>query len=93
MYSISNMILQNLSPNMGMDINNFVSNNVNNCDEIKGYTMISNKNYSRTVSMTSSKVSVDYATKMERLNNISEKTAHKEPIDSLQLSYANNKDI
>ena len=93
MYSISNMILQNLSPNMRMDINNFVSSNVNNCDEVKDYTIISNKNHSRTVSMTSSEASVDYATRMERLNDVSEKTAHKKPIDSLQLSYANNKDI
>jgi len=76
------MTLQNLPPNMGMDIDDFVSSNVDNYDEVRGRTMTSNKNPSRTVSMTSSEASVDYATKMERLNDVSEETAHKEPIDS-----------
>ena len=67
---------------MGMDIDDFVSSNVDNYDEVRGRTMTSNKNPSRTVSMTSSEASVDYATKMERLNDVSEETAHKEPIDS-----------
>ena len=65
-----------------MDIDDFVSSNVDNYDEVRGRTMTSNKNPSRTVSMTSSEASVDYATKMERLNDVSEETAHKEPIDS-----------
>ena len=67
---------------MGMDIDDFVSSNVDNYDEVRGRTMTSNKNPSKTVSMTSSEASVDYATKMERLNDVSEETAHKEPIDS-----------
>jgi len=65
-----------------MDIDDFVSSNVDNYDEVRGRTMTSNKNPSRTFSMTSSEASVDYATKMERLNDVSEETAHKEPIDS-----------
>ena len=67
---------------MGMDIDDFVSSNVDNYDEVRGRTMTSNKNPSKTVSMTSSEASVDYATNMERLNDVSEETAHKEPIDS-----------
>lgn len=65
-----------------MDIDDFVSSNVDNYDEVRGRTMTSNKNPSKTVSMTSSEASVDYATNMERLNDVSEETAHKEPIDS-----------
>ena len=93
MHPQSNMTIQALPPNMGMDINNFISSNVDNYNDIRGYTMTSNKNSSRTVSMFSSKVFVDYATKMERLNNVSEETVFKELIDSLQLSYVDKEDI
>ena len=93
MYSISNMTLQNLPPNMGMDINNFVSSNVSNYDKVRDYTITFNKNPSKTVSITLSKAPMDYATRMERLNDVSEKTVYKELIDSSQLSYVDNKDI
>ena len=43
--------------------------------------------------MSSSEASVDYATKMERLNNISDEDEFREPIDSSQLSYAEKKEI
>ena len=76
------MTLQDLPPNMGMDIDNLVISYGDNYDKVRGHTITSNKNPSRTVSMTSSEASVDYATKMERLNDVSEETAHKEPIDS-----------
>ena len=76
------MTLQNLPPNMGMDINNFVSSNVDNYDKVRDYTITFNKNPSKTVSMTLSKASVDYATRIERLNDVSEKTVYKELIDS-----------
>lgn len=39
------------------------------------------------VSMSSSKVSVDYATRIERLNNLPNFFIMKEPINSSQLSY------
>ena len=78
---------------MGMDIDDFVSSNVDNYDEVRGRTMTSNKNPSRTISMTSSKASMNYTIRIERLNNVSEETAHKKPIDSSQLSYVDNKDI
>jgi len=90
---ISNITLQDLPSNMGMNINNFIISNVDNYHEVRGCTMTSNKNFSRTVSITSSKASVDYATRMERLNNVFEETTHKELIDSLQLSYVDNEDI
>ena len=55
--------------------------------------MTSNKNPSRTISMTSSEVSMNYTIRIERLNDISEEIAYKKPIDSSQLSYVDNKDI
>ena len=55
--------------------------------------MTSNKNSSKTVSMFSNKASVDYTTRVEQLNNVSEETVFKEPIDSLQLSYMNEEEI
>jgi len=55
--------------------------------------MTSNKNSSRIVSMSSSKVLVDYATKMKQLDNVSEETIFKELIDSSQLSYVNEEEI
>jgi len=76
-----------------MDIDNLVINYGDNYNKIRGHTMTSNKNHSRTVSITSSKASIDYATRMERFNDVSEKTVYKELIDSSQLSYMDNKDI
>jgi len=77
-----------------MDINDFISSNVDNYDDIRDCTMTSNKNSSRMVSISSSKVSVDYATKIEQLNDdISEETVFKKLIDSLQLSYINEEEI
>ena len=87
------MTTQALPPNMGMDIDNFVISNVDNYNEVRGYTITSSKNPSKTVSMSSSKASVDYATRVERHNNVSMEIAYKEPIDSLQLSYVDKKDI
>ena len=78
---------------MGMDIDDFGSRNVHNYDEVKGCTMTSNKTSSRTVSISSSKISVDYATRMEQLNNVPDDEETREPIDSLQLSYAEPKEI
>jgi len=82
-----------LPPNMGMDVDDFVSRNVDNYDNVRGYTITFNKTSSRTVSMSSSKVSVDYATRMEQLNNAPDNEETREPIDSSQLSYVEPKKI
>jgi len=71
-----------LLSNMGMDIDDFVSKNVDNYDDMKGYSMTSNKTASRTILMFSSKVSVDYATRIEWLNDISEEVETRDPINS-----------
>ena len=76
-----------------MDIDDFISSNVDNYDDVRGHTMTSNKTSSRTVSMSLSKALVDYATKMEWLNNISDEDEFREPIDSSQLSYAEKNEI
>ena len=71
-----------LPPNISMDIDDFGSRNVNNYDEVRGHTMTSNKMSSSTVLMSSSEVLVDYATRMEQLNNISNNKKTRKPIDS-----------
>ena len=87
------MTLQALPPNMGINIDNFISSNVDNYDDVRGYTMTSNKHSSRTVSMFSSKILVNYTTRMKQLNNVSDKAVFKEPVDSLQLSYTDENEI
>ena len=87
------MTSQALPPNMRIDIDDFVSSNVNNYDDMRGCTMTSNKNSSRTISMFSSEISVDYTTKIKRLNNISDETIFNKSVDSLQLSYADKNKI
>jgi len=76
-----------------MDVDDFDSRNVDNYNEVRGCTMTSNKMSSRTVSMSSSEASVDYATKMEQLNDVPDNAETREPIDSSQLSYAEPKEI
>ena len=78
----------NSSPNMDMVIDDFRSSNINNFDEVRGHFMTSNKSTFRTVSMFSSKTLVDYAIRMEYLNNVLDNNKVKDPIDSSQLSYA-----
>ena len=82
-----------LPPNIGMDVDDFGSRNVDNHNEVRGCTMTSNKMSSRTISMSSSEASVDYATKMEQLNDVPDNAETREPIDSSQLSYAEPKEI
>ena len=43
-----------LPTDIGMDINNFVSNIADNYDEVRGHTITHDKQASRTVSMSSS---------------------------------------
>jgi len=79
--------------NMGMDIDDFSGRNVDNYDNVRGHTMTSNKMSSRTISMSSSEASVDYATRMEWLNNVPDDEETREPINSSQLSYTELKEI
>ena len=71
-----------LSPNMSMDIDDFGSRNVNNYDEVRDYTINFDKISSSTALMFSSKVLVDYAIRMEQLNNVPNNKKTREPIDS-----------
>ena len=48
-----------------MDIDNFVGRNVNNYDNIRSYSITSNKNASKTILMFLSETLVDYANRME----------------------------
>ena len=70
-----------------MDIDNFNVGNIDNYDNIRGYIMSSNKAASRMVSMSSSKTSEDYTTRVEHLNNIPDNEKTRELINSSQLSY------
>jgi len=85
---ISDLII-NLPASVEMDIDNFNISNINNYNNVRRHTMPSNKATSRMVSMSLSKVSEDYATRVECFNNIpipnDKKT--REPINSSQLSY------
>ena len=78
---------------MGIDIDDFIISNVDNYNEVRGHTIISNKNPSRNASMTLSEVSVNYVTRIERLNSVFEETVYKKLIDSSQLEYVNKEDI
>ena len=88
----SNMIMDLPGP-VEMNIDDFNISNVDNYDNVRKYTMSSNKTASRMVSISSSKISVNYATRMEHLNNISDNEKTREPIDSSQLSYVEYRKI
>ena len=79
MNSVSRMTLPT---NIGMNIDDIFGSNANNYDNVRGYTMTSNKPSSRTVSMFSSKVSVNYTTKMEYLNDFSKNKEIRKSINS-----------
>ena len=83
----------NLLPNMGIVIDNFGGGNVNNFDKVRGCSITSNKSASRTVSISSSKVLVEYAIRLEHLNDNLDNDKNKDLIDSSQLSYAELKEI
>ena len=55
--------------------------------------MTSNKITFKTISIFLSKISVNYATRLEYLNDISDDIKIRDPIDSLQLSYSEPKKI
>ena len=76
-----------LPTDMGIDIDNFISNIADNYDEVRGHTITYNKQVSRTVSMSSSEALVVYTTKMKRLNNCLKDKDLREPIDKSQLLY------
>ena len=65
-----------------MNIDNFNIDNVDNYNEVRGYSISFNKSISRMVSMSSSKVLVDYTMKLEYLNDTLDEEKVREPIDS-----------
>ena len=73
----------NLPPNIEMDIDNFVGRDVNNYNDIRSYSITFNKNASKTVLMFLSEILVNYTTRMEQLNNISDKGKTKNLINNL----------
>ena len=73
----------NLKSSGDMEIDDFHGSSINNCNDVREQMMSSNKLSSRMVSMSSSKASVDYATRIERLNNFLNNEEVKEPIDNL----------
>ena len=73
----------NLLSNIGIDIDNFVSKNINNYDDIRSCFITSNKNTFRIVLISLSEILVDFVTKMKQLNNISDKDKTRDPIDNL----------
>ena len=54
--------------------------------------MSSDNNTFRTISMSLSEASVDYATRLEWCNNLMDKEEVRNPIDSFQLSYTNERE-
>ena len=79
--------------NMGMDIDDFSSSNVNNYNDVRGCILTFNKTASKTMSISLNKVLVDYATRLEYLNDIPDDVEYKNPINSSQLSYVEPKKI
>ena len=76
-----------LLANMGMNIDDIFDSNADNYNDVRGCTITSNKPSSKTVLMSLSKALVDYATRIEHLNDFSENKEKRESIDSSQLSY------
>ena len=73
----------NLLSNIGININNFVSRNINNYDNIRNCSITSNKNTFKIVLIFLSEILMDYVTKIKQLNNISDKDKTKNPINNL----------
>ena len=88
----SNMIM-NLPGPVEIDIDDFNIGNVNNYNNMREHIMSSNKTASKMVSIFSSKISVDYTTRMECLNNVLDDKETRKPIDSSQLSYTKHREI
>ena len=80
-------------PNMDIDVDDFSSSNTNNYNDVRDHTMTSNKVLSKTISISLSEALVDYATRMECLNDIPNNVKTREPINSSQLSYLKPKKI
>ena len=73
----------NLLSNIEININNFVSRNINNYDNIRNCSITSNKNTFKIVLISLSEILMDYVTKIKQLNNISDKDKTKNPINNL----------
>ena len=84
-----------LPSDMNMDVNNYINflgNVSNNYNKVRDYSLTSNNQYSKMASMFSSEHLVDYASRCECINDFIEDKQVKDPIDSLQLSYASLKE-
>ena len=77
-----------LLANMGMEIDNIFGSNANNYNDVRSHTITSNKPSFRTVSKSSSKALVNYATRIEHLNDFPENEEIRKPVNSSQLLYA-----
>ena len=72
---------------VAIDINDFNVSNCDNYNNVREYMMSPSKPSSRTVSISSSKALVDYATQMEQYNNLPDNNKVGELIDRSQLFY------
>ena len=72
---------------VAMNINNFNISNCNNYDDVREYIMSPSKPSTKTVSISSSKALVDYATPMEWCNNLPNDDEVGKPINRSQLSH------
>ena len=78
----------NMTSDSKMNLTSSEEMKIDNYNDVRGWAISSNKLSSRMVSISSSEISVDYTTRMKRLNNLPDFFIIKEPIDSSQLSYA-----
>ena len=77
----------NLLAPVEINIDDFNVSNIDNYNNVRKWTISSNKATSRTASMSSSKTSEDYTTRVEYFNSVPDNKEIREPIDSSQLSY------
>ena len=73
----------NLLFNIEININNFVSRNINNYNNIRNCSITSNKNTSKIVLISLNEILMNYVTKIKQLNNISNKDKTRNPINNL----------
>ena len=73
----------NLLFNIEININNFVSRNINNYNNIRNCSITSNKNTFKIVLISLNEILMNYVTKIKQLNNISNKDKTRNPINNL----------
>ena len=85
---VSNMTLSD-DVDMAVDIGNTLFNNY--CDEVRGQSMSSDKQDTRTPSMSSSKCNEEYITRVQRESDRMVEDNHVITLDSPQLEYTTSK--